>query len=40
MAKLYWLFDNYRVTGAVFQVPQASGAAASVSFVDAGLRRP
>ena len=34
MRKLYWLFNNYRITGAVFQVPAASRASAMSALVD------
>jgi hypothetical protein len=36
MAKLYWLFHNYQITGAVFRVP--GGAAPGAGFVDSGGR--
>jgi hypothetical protein len=35
MAKLYWLFHNYQITGAVFHVP---GPAPQGGFVDSGGR--
>jgi SAM-dependent methyltransferase len=34
MRKLYWLFHNYRLTGAVFQVPQRTGSEAGPARVD------
>jgi hypothetical protein len=34
MRKLYWLFHNYRITGAVFQVPAAAGPARKGARVD------
>jgi hypothetical protein len=38
MRKLYWLFNNYKITGALFQVPPAQGTRREASRVDrAGL---
>ena len=40
MQKLYWLFANYRITGAMFQVPIAVGAAPQAALVDRTRRGP
>jgi hypothetical protein len=38
MAKLYWLFNNYRITGALFQVPSAAEPAREPQRVDSAAR--
>jgi hypothetical protein len=34
MRKLYWLFNNYRITGAVFKVPAAAALVQGAARVD------
>jgi len=36
MRKLYWLFHNYKITGAVFEVPQPVEGARRTDLVDTG----
>jgi hypothetical protein len=38
MSKLYWLFHNYRITGALFQVPPEPGHLRETSRVDRAAR--
>jgi len=38
MRKLYWLFNNYRITGALFAVPATSAGAQAGGRVDMGAR--
>lgn len=38
MRKLYWLFNNYRITGALFQVPLPAGSAREAQLVDSAGR--
>jgi hypothetical protein len=38
MRKLYWLFNNYRITGALFKVPVEAAMAAETEYVDTGDR--
>ena len=40
MKKLYWLFNNYRLTAAVFQVPQSAGTQAAPARVDSAVPQP
>jgi hypothetical protein len=40
MRKLYWLFNNYRITGALFKVPVEAAMAAETEYVDTGDRAP
>src|SRR6185312_2868376 len=40
MRKLYWLFHNYRITGALFQVPPAAEVVRHTSFVDSACHTP
>jgi hypothetical protein len=40
MRKLYWLFHNYRITGALFQAPPAARAEESRSLVDSARPTP
>ena len=39
MRKLYWLFDNYRITGALFHVPPAAEMPRQAALVDSAGRR-
>jgi hypothetical protein len=38
MRKLYWLFNNYRITGALFEVPLSGATARETERVDIGGR--
>jgi hypothetical protein len=38
MRKLYWLFNNYRITGALFEVPANAASAPEPERVDTGAR--
>jgi hypothetical protein len=38
MRKLYWLFNNYRITGALFQVPAGAEKPMESEYVDTGGR--
>ena len=40
MAKVYWLFHNYRITGALFEVPRAESLAEKGERVDSAGRAP
>ena len=40
MRKLYWLFNNYRLTGAVFQVPAPASQEAKPARVDSAAPQP
>ena len=40
MRKLYWLFNNYRITGALFQVPPAVESPRAAQLVDSAGRAP
>ena len=40
MRKLYWLFDNYRITGALFHVPPAEEMPRQAALVDSAGRAP
>ena len=40
MAKVYWLFHNYRITGAVFEVPKPADPARAGELVDSAKRGP
>jgi hypothetical protein len=38
MRKLYWLFNNYRITGALFQAPVGAAKPLQSEYVDTGTR--
>jgi hypothetical protein len=40
MRKLYWLFDNYRITGALFHVLPATEMPRKAALVDSAGRAP
>ena len=40
MRKLYWLFNNYRITGAIFKVAVGAGIAPETERVDTAARAP
>jgi len=40
MRKLYWLFDNYRITGALFHVLPTTEMARQAVLVDSAGREP
>jgi hypothetical protein len=38
MRKLYWLFNNYRITGALFEAPPATDSPYESQIVDSAVR--